>query len=230
MEQFKRAKVVMLPTEESKGDFSKERIYPCILKHSWMFDDNQKGKLTFVDCNIRTPTQLQHLYITSDDEIKEGDWYYTPSKRSIEQCIKQLLIIKDSINDIVQLKIIATTDKSLTIKSEKAGENSWYNPLPQPSNRFIQSYIESYNKGNIITDVNVTYEEYILQHINKAQENLIRPKINSKDNTISTHRIKNNYTEEEVVQLMFKFADENALLSNKEELDTFDNWCKANFG
>lgn len=168
MEQFKRAKVVMLPIEESKGDFSKERIYPCILKHSWMFDDNQKGKLTFVDCNIRTPTQLQHLYITSDDEIKEGDWYYTPSKRSIEQCIKQLLIIKDSINDIVQLKILATTDKSLTIKSEKAGENSCYNPLPQPSYRFIQSYIESYNKGNI--------------------------------------------------------------LSNKEELDTFDNWCKANFG
>ena len=70
MSMFKKAKVVMLPTNETKGDFSKERIYPCLLKYSWMFDKEEKGKLIFADSNIRTPTQLQHLYIISDDEIK----------------------------------------------------------------------------------------------------------------------------------------------------------------
>ena len=68
---LKKAKVVILPTNEATGDFSKERIYPCLLKHSWMFDKEEKGKLIFADSNIRTPTQLQNLYIISDDEIKE---------------------------------------------------------------------------------------------------------------------------------------------------------------
>ena len=69
MSTFKKAKVIMLSTNEAKGDFSKERIYPCLLKYSWMF--NETGKLIYSDSNIRTPTQLQHLYIISDDEIKE---------------------------------------------------------------------------------------------------------------------------------------------------------------
>ena len=71
MSTFKKGKIVILPTNEAKGDFSKERIYPCLLKHSWMFDKEGKGKLIFTDSNIRTPTQLQHLYIISDDVIKE---------------------------------------------------------------------------------------------------------------------------------------------------------------
>ena len=41
---FKTVKVTILPTNEVKGDFSKERIYPCLLKHSWMFDKEEKGK------------------------------------------------------------------------------------------------------------------------------------------------------------------------------------------
>ena len=80
MEQFKRVKVVILPTNEAKGDFSKERIYPCLLKHSWMFDKEGKGKLIFTDSNIRTPTQLQNLYIISDDEIEEGDYFLADNR------------------------------------------------------------------------------------------------------------------------------------------------------
>ena len=71
MSTFKKGKVVMLPTNEKTGDFSEKRSYPCILKYSWMFDENETGKLIYSDSNIRTPTQLQHLYIISDDEIKE---------------------------------------------------------------------------------------------------------------------------------------------------------------
>lgn len=51
----------------------------------------------------------KHYIIVDDSEIKEGDWYWTPIKRSIEQCIKKLLIIKDGQNDVEQFKITHST-------------------------------------------------------------------------------------------------------------------------
>lgn len=47
-----------------------------------------------------------HYIIVDDSEIKEGDWFWTPIKRSIEQCVKKLLIIKGGQNDI-ELEIAA---------------------------------------------------------------------------------------------------------------------------
>ena len=174
---LKQCKVVMLPTNEAKGDFSKERIYPCLLKHSWMFDENETGKLIYSDSNIRTPTQLQHLYIILDDEIKEDDWCID-SDRNIFQHKNHFPI------SIGQRKIIATTDDSLG--------------LPQPSQQFIQKYIEAYNKGNIITDVLVEYE-YLLDDM------VVLPywklKVNPKDNTITIKKVKENFTKNEVISL-----------------------------
>ncbi len=57
---------------------------------------------------IETPN---YILAVSDEEIKVGDWYWTPIKRSIEQCIKKLLIIKGGSNDVEQLKIIAHKPK-----------------------------------------------------------------------------------------------------------------------
>ena len=59
-------------------------------------------------------------------------------------------------------KIIATTDTSLnyiehddTVPYPKGVQIR----LPQPSQQFITKYIEDYNKGNVITDVLVEYEQ-----------------------------------------------------------------------
>ena len=63
-------------------------------------------------------------------------------------------------------EVLATTDKSLEISN-----NLDYNQLlpnrkdfrfylPQPSQQFIQKYIEEYNKGREIKEVLVEYEEY----------------------------------------------------------------------
>ena len=179
MEQFKRAKVIILPTNEVKGDFSKERRYPCLLKHSWMFDKEEKGKLIFADSNIRTPTQLQNLYIILDKKPDNGDYYIIDG---ISEVLKNngLKFIDDNCK-----KIIATTDKTLSQTNRTE--------IPQPSQQFIQKYIEEYNRGNIITDVLVEYElisneEYFLNTINPDDdvpyfdENL---KINPKDNSLN---------------------------------------------
>ena len=215
MEQFKRAKVVMLPTNEAKGDFSKERIYPCLLKYSWMFDKEGKGKLIFTDSNIRTPTQLQHLYIISDDEIKD-DYYIIDN---IPELLKNngLKFIDGNCK-----KVIATTDTSLYTHQKETPylpERVFY--LPQPSQQFIQKYIEEYNKGNVITDVLVEYENIyidafntvIIQH-EKDTDSYLKQckfissnlKINPKDNTITIKKLKEVYTKEELCQVLEKFT------------------------
>lgn len=113
---------------------------------------------------MTSDTLNQHLYITSNEEIKEGDYFIYPT-------IKGLSIAKhDYTEDITPTnlkgkKIIATTDSSLTIEITKSNDNIFYIPttelksLPQPSKEFIQSYIEFYNKGEVITDVLVEVKE-----------------------------------------------------------------------
>ena len=180
---FQTVKVTILPANEVKGDFSKERIYPCLLKYSWMFDEEETGKLIYSDSNIRTPTQLQHLYIISDDEIKEGDWFIDLKDNTIWQNKAKENMRKSIFPECK--KIISTTDSSLSQTSRAE--------IPQPSKQFIQKYIEEYNKGRQIIDIIVEYElisneEYFLNTINPDEnvpyfdENL---KINPKDNTIT---------------------------------------------
>ena len=220
MEQFKKAKVVMLPTNEAKGDFSKERIYPCLLKYSWMFDKEEKGKLIFADSNIKTPTQLQNLYIISDDKIKEGDWVY---ENNLNQ-ETQIYQVYDRNNELgffrfrnvfVELsksnckKIIATTDSSLTLTGLQSRSSKDFSilSLPQPSQQFIEKYIEEYNKGNVITDVLVEYESdfnscFCTKDICNGNNCPKKLKVNPKDNTITIKIVKDCYTREEVVKLL----------------------------
>ena len=91
-----------------------------------------------------------HLYIISDDEIKEGDWFVNIRKNTIHLCNGVNNNICSGQNHgeyhgkFECKKIISTTDKSLE--------------LPQPPQQFIEEYIEEYNQENIITDVLVEYE------------------------------------------------------------------------
>ena len=107
------------------------------------------------------------------------------------------------LNIVLSEKIIATTDISLVKE---------YN-LPQPSQQFIQKYIEEYNKGNIITDVLVEYEDIIYnpekdrEYQSNDRINIedcdkqTRLKINPKDNTITIKIVKDNWNREEVIEL-----------------------------
>ena len=106
------------------------------------------------------------IYILNEDEIKEGDWFIGDNI-SIKQCT---LNNGGNINfkggwysgSTNCKKIIATTDTSLnyiehddTVPYPKGVQIR----LPQPSQQFTTKYIEEYNKGNVITDVLVEYEQ-----------------------------------------------------------------------
>lgn len=151
----------------------------------------------------------QHLYILSDEKIKEGDWYYNSDYKTIRQCVE---IDKEFIQNALFFekgstifdyskdckKIIATTDAELEIKIRENYPNGVFKGVthlykfPQPSQAFIEKYIAEYNKGNIITDVMVEYEEYPIIGTTKTiggnDEIGYKLKTDSKDNTITIRK------------------------------------------
>lgn len=214
MEQFKRVQVVMLPTKNNavKGDILL-RTYADDLKiHS--------GSLFDIEGGYCKP---QHLYITSDDEIKEDDWFIV--NNIIKKCVdiksnKNITWVIDELGneDIIKFckKIIATTDTSLN--------------LPQPSQQFIEKYIESYNKSEIITDVLVEYEEInigpdLKQNLRYYPDNFeLKLKINPKDNTITIKKLKDNWNREEIINLLYRVKRNIHAISD----ENFEKWIEEN--
>ena len=217
MKQFKRVKVVILPTNE-KAIVGILALYRNINRYNDSYLDiveriemqdylkiwTSNGLLT-EGKGATVKAEYQHLYVLSTEKIKEGDWVFHLDSKTI------LKYDLDEKANNTYKKIIATTDTSLlidtyinqgdTVKGDLIiKRNSDYTTglkgrinLPQPSEQFIQKYIEEYNKGNVITDVLVEYElisneEYFLNTINPDEnvpyfdENL---KINPKDNTLN---------------------------------------------
>jgi hypothetical protein len=54
----------------------------------------------------------QHIYITSDEEIKEGDWYYLPRTNSVYKCVEDPTELNLE-RRLGVAKIILTTDQDL---------------------------------------------------------------------------------------------------------------------
>jgi hypothetical protein len=108
------------------------------------------------------------------------------------------------VNDC--FKIITTTDKSLG--------------LPEPSPAFIQKYISEYNKGNIITEVNVEVENNCISCNNTGKiynhsgsisidcvNCFLQLKVDS-NNCITITKVKDSYSREEVKQLLLDCCGE----------------------
>lgn len=230
MSQFKRCKVVMLPTTNEKA------IRPLIINPS--IGKNGRMELTKHEHNYpaddyqRAGYKTVYLYITSDEEIKEGDWYLN------NDVLFRADDVFDDGNNPNQnkdnKKIIATTDSSLKGKWNHtcfSGEEM-YDKLPQPSQQFIEKYIECYNKGQIITDVLVEYEEYAVGNYGMSDGEPtidIRLKVNPKDNTITIKKVKDSWTREEVEQLC-RYAHRNGYWRAMGHSDTLDEeyWIEEN--
>jgi hypothetical protein len=116
--------------------------------------------------------QPQHLYITTDEDIKEGDWIYETDLNTINQAGKNY---KPNDND---RKIIATTDPKIYFNDIGEGVIEYYGKLPQ----IPQSFIKEYCKAGGIDRVMVEVEEIIIQDAFKRRPdyNTYRPKTDSK--------------------------------------------------
>lgn len=173
---LKTTKVVMLPTNE------KAKIGTnVIVKHNTTLAYGKK---------VQEPYNMveteQHLYFLSDEEIKEGDWGISK--------LNEIVQFKKNYESTLYKKIIATTDKSLIIPYDgktPISENWEGYKLPQPSQSFIEKFVEEYNKGNVITEVLVEYEDKVAMdgHTIIGSELKI-----SKDNTITIRKVKESFS------------------------------------
>lgn len=166
------------------------------------------NKIHYWDKRISNSYIAQDLYILSDDKIKEDDHCLNLETNTIFKMHKHGLPASDR-----NKKIIATTDTSLYELKIINGGTPFQNldrfPLPQPSQQFIEKYIEEYNKGNIITDVLVEYETYqdTINYHKDIWKNFERIKTNPKDNSITIKKLKDNWNREEIVEFGEKIRE-----------------------
>ncbi len=105
----------------------------------------------------------QHLYFTSDVKPQEGDWgmLYATGIRGKGEGHFLFQHKGDKLSKLNCLcsgtkKVIATTDTSLTIQLTDnilQEKGDYIKCLPRPENEFIESFIEAYNEGKVITKV-----------------------------------------------------------------------------
>jgi hypothetical protein len=110
--------------------------------------------------------RAQHLYILSNEEIKEGDWVYDKVLNIIFQTDKYTNLKYVNQTDYVK-KVISTTDSNLKIyESETLASASGFSLksedilLSQIPQQFVEYYISEYNRGNVINKVLVEAELY----------------------------------------------------------------------
>lgn len=220
---FKKTELVMLPTNEKAPT------------HDYLFlykPSNRLVKDGFV----------QNLYFLSDEEIKEGDWVCNGI--DIWQ-VKSYYGFQP-----VTKKIIATTDKSLVnsncciakeglTKMNEGCRDRNRCLIPQPSTSFIEKYVEEYNKGNVITEVLVEYENSYKKNIDgedigfKVHEPSIL-KVNPKDNTITIRKAKDSWNRDEVIELLKSRESHidchtySKQFIDKQEYRELDKWIQEN--
>ena len=83
--------------------------------------------------------------------------------------------------------------------------------LPQPSEGFLNKFVEEYNIGNIITEVLVEYVEtdQVVKRFEGDEgydSSMTTLKVNPKDNTITIKKAKDSWTREEMDSHVIAFA------------------------
>ena len=206
----RKCRVVMLPTE----------------KASFLYERTDLNTLHLGDDIVYNHDQLRvnrHLYILSDDEIKEGDWYIHKqvSELRVVQCVGIHIPMGAK-------KIIATTDTVGVVDKQlsKSMGGDVERRLPQPSDSFIQKFIEAYNNGKPIENVMVDYEKSTYDDWIKTGEAQpeFKLKVNSKDNTNSISKVKDSWSREEIVELLNKLY----YTDLHEVGGKFDKWIEEN--
>jgi hypothetical protein len=185
----------------------------------------------------------QHLYITTDEKIEEGDWYYGVilGVETVQLCDNKEHEIELTATKYLCRKVIASTDPKLklkvvdrnTCKPIASGIMHKYKNIQLP--QIPQQFIKEYCKAGGIEEVDVEYEEYMTEgwipsYSNPDNSNLDQPaeldyriKVNP-DNTINITSIKDSWSRDEVGMLMHRTA-EHVLLYSETNLE---DWIKEN--
>jgi hypothetical protein len=129
----------------------------------------------FQICEIEKPSTIlkpnKHIYITSDEEIKEGDWIFDIVTKKIE-------IAKFNHNDLKRdwKKIILTTDQDLIKDGVQAIDDEfleWFVKNPNCEEVFLTNDFEQVNQDNPILrgSTNVVHKYKIITPKEEPKKN-----------------------------------------------------------
>ena len=231
----KKARVIMLPASKESGvNLYKDKLYSKPIKK---YEDIIAGTMVIPGPLIEK-SEPKHLYFTTGDTIKEGDWVILNvgniNPTNVIGTVKDSLSSYDtltlSFSDNKDLevyekhcrKIIASTDDSLITLIEdkdnpydprsKTGFEPYNSALPTPSKAFVEKYC----KLGGIPEVEVDHIEY-----SDSQSFHYIPKVNL-NNEITIRPIKTSYTLEEMHKLMDDYQD--YLFKTGKPVKTFKEW------
>lgn len=196
---WKDVKCIMLPTKE-KSDI-------CLSNgnHLQYLNDNSSKNI-----NNHFEGVYQNLYIISlDEEIKEGEWYLTTNFHSgnLEIVMKSnTSFSKDEVGNF-RFKILAATDRNLKVKEYQIAKYVTAEYLSQITQQFVEKWIAEYNRGNVLEDLQVEYEDK-LHYENTIYKSSNKQTLKiSKDNFLSIRKKENKlYTEEDVEYILIEYA------------------------
>lgn len=210
---YKDRNVVMLPTEKAAniGDIvSRNNRSELAIVNPLTINDPNKNK-----------HQTEHLYITSDEEIKEGDWciLFKDHKNYLYQSL-------DTDNSNAK-KIIATTDEQITADFSTPGTTF----VPSIPKSFLQSYVKAYNDGNPITEVMVEYElppelkiKLISGRVSRAEESDCIPKLTDNNEIIIHLKKPKMYSREDMILFGEYVRSTDKSIPTMRTLDIFKEW------
>lgn len=210
---FKNGMAHLLPTTKAQN---------CLYKNKGTNKlDYHKGYLTQDYLKNSLNAESFHLCIIDSEKINDLD--------NIDVRIPLLFISSDGTSKLITYSnvrvktpgeyypILAITDESLVqlISDPIIGKAPI--SFPKPSISFIKKYIEEYNRSNIIIDIMVEYEGkalYTEQQYFKGYKDIL--KINPKDSTITIKKIKDNFTLQEINNILDEFKSEEICKKIKE--------------
>jgi len=187
---LEKAKVIRFDTKDTTS----------IKRNTYCSNKSHDNPLSYGEINnaVERGYIYQHLYFTSDQDIKEGDCYMFMDD-SLKIQFEKAKKVESQIPFHNCKKIVASTDKSLD--------------LPKPSEAFIVKYCELGGIDEVDVEyinqvmgycANCTGTEYVkCDCIDGKRIHNIIPKLNvDNHNTITIHSIKNSWTRKEVENLL----------------------------
>ena len=196
----KLAKVHSLPTED-KTD---------VLINTYLHKDGNQlthisnvtnGSTSDITELIERGYSPQHLYFTTDEEIKDGD--NAISLNGGENGEDVLFVAKNITYHKTCRKIVVTTDPKLEISATGYTEDrarTFYEKIPQPPQSFIKEYCEKGGIDEVLLEYyDVMYGKvpYDWYNYNDA---IYKIKTDS-NNCVIIHSVKTSWTKEEVDDL-----------------------------
>ena len=190
MSQLKR-QLVMLPTQE--GSYLSKR---------------RNGKLEYYYCpetSYVTDSEYtnQHLYVLGGDSIRAGEPYMWMDNKAISTATTNDLIhLSKHLKEGHIKPILATTDRELYNRIPMNGGHFLNASLPKLRDSFVSKFMEQYNKGNVLTDVMVEYEDDLNQDDYDKDGFAAKCRLKLDNGCIITHKVQNSFTREEMLENM----------------------------